>query len=631
MRRKVRARISGPVTAGYEPLPYNWLTRHRDLPLFTFQTVRGMLLDPGIKLNLATRAAPLMGAKFGFRGSDGKWQEGLKCDDQKVGQWLYAQLQRIWRLYLPYILRAQVWGWSGGEVTLKYDETLGMIGINKMEPRFAGDVRLLKLKHERWGVEINRVKDIGKVNLPFPYCWFHCYNAEDGEDYGTSCMYGAYSPWADKWFPGGAVDVRRLFMHKDAYGGVDLGYPEGTTWVEGQSEPIPNRDIARQIVEQLQSGGVTTRPSDRDENGNEKWPLTRASITANPTHILQYPHDLDREIRQGMEIADDVGDTEQGSWAGKRVSQASFYATLDAWMIQIICDLSEQLFEPLIMLNCGRAVDFQIQHMPLAEQAMEQQSNAGPQGQQQNQQQPFGQDEEQWEPYRGQNGGNGWRNLQSGSVVYGDQRPGDQQLLMSLRSPEGKKPGCVMLEIPKQVSERILELQQTIPASQLHEEGKETWPHVTLLYGIDGCGTDEILQKVSRIGQLEIEIGKADFFENETQKVLKLPVDSPELHSAHEYLKASLPNEQTYPDYKPHITLAYLKPESTVDPEFFNTLAGLRFTLTSSIVAHEGDKTRVALAPSTMSLDPIDAVGSGLLSASRVVEAARLLLQVEAD
>lgn len=426
-----RPRIGPPLTAGYEPIPYHWLSRHRDLPLFTFATIRGMLLDPEVRLNLSTRAAPIMGAKFGYRETGGQWVEGLKCDDMAVGQWLYAQLQRIWRLFLPSIIRAQVWGWSGGEVTLKYDTKSGMIGINKLEPRFAGDVKLLKLKNDRWGVEVSRVNKLGKVNLPFPYCWFHAYNAEDGEDYGLSALYGAYSPWADKWFPGGAIDVRRLFMHKDAYGGVDLGYPEGSTFVDGQANPVPNADLARQIVEQLHSGGVTTRPSDRDDKGNEKWPLTRASVTANPTHILQYPKDLDREIKHGMEIADDVTDSDQGAWAGKRVSQASFYASLDSWMTQILCDLTEQLFEPLIVLNKGKAIDFQIQHKPLAEQAMEQQANAGPGGPQNQQQRPQGPvgDDEQWEPFSGDRGGDGWRNLQSGTIHYGE-RPGPQMMAL---------------------------------------------------------------------------------------------------------------------------------------------------------------------------------------------------------
>lgn len=375
---KQRADVTGQAySAGYEAIPHIWFNRPMDLPPFSFATIRGMLIDPEIRLNFATRAAPLCAAEFGWKEGE-QWVEGVKCKQPEIAQYIYRQLQHIWRNFLPAILRAQVWGWSAGEVVMKLGEN-GLIEIDKLEPRHASDVRLLKQGFDRWGVAIDRVEDRGSVQLPFPYAWFHAYNAEDGDDYGVSAAHGAYSPWADKWFNGGAKDVRRLFMHKDAYGGIDLGYPEGETWVEGVENPIPNRDIARSIVEQLKAGGVTTRPSTRDENGNEKWPLTRATVASNPQHILEYPKDLDNEIRHGMEIPDGVSDSAgSGEWAGKRVTVAAFYASLDQWAVQILRDIKEQILDHLCRLNFGSVPNYEICHKPLAEQAMEQQSNAGP-------------------------------------------------------------------------------------------------------------------------------------------------------------------------------------------------------------------------------------------------------------
>ena len=368
-----------PYSAGYRSVPHIWFNRPIDLPPFSFATIRGMLVDPGVRLNFATRAAPLCSAQFGFKVGE-QWQEGIECAHPEIGQFIYRQLQHIWRNFLPALLRAQVWGWSAGEITYKINRN-GLLEVNKFEPRHAGDCRLMKMEHERWGVAINRVEGKGQVSLPFPYAWFHSYNAEDGDDYGVSAAIGGYSPWADKWFNGGAIDVRRLFMHKDAYAGADLGYPNGETWVAGINEPVPNGDIARQIVEQLTSGGATTRPSERDENGNEKWPLTRAQVANNPQHILQYPKDLDDEIRRGMEIPDDVISADGGAaWAGKRVTIASFYASLDHWIVQLLCDLKEQVFDHLCLKNWGEIPDYEIKHKPLAEQAMEQQANAGPGG-----------------------------------------------------------------------------------------------------------------------------------------------------------------------------------------------------------------------------------------------------------
>lgn len=390
-------------TAGYKPLPQIWFNQPRDLPPFNFQTVRHMLLDSGIRLNLATRTAPIFGVEFAYQNgvdSQGKaqWKPGVKSKDPAVAAWVQRQLETIWHNYLPSILRAQAFGWSGGEVTLKLSE-YKLIEINQLLARHPSDIRLLKRAGNRSGVRVNRVVNVGEVDLQFPYAWFHAFRPDDGEDYGNSILLGAYSPWADKWLNGGALDTRRLFMHKDAYGGMRVGYPEESLYVEGYDQPIAARDIATQIAEQRQSGGTITYPSTIDAQGNKKWVIEEAAVASNPQHILQYPKDLDDEIRTGMEIPDDVISNDgSGAWAGKRIPLAAFYASLDTWVTEILCDLRYTL-EPLVMLNWGSAVDFEICHKPLALQAMEQQGNAGGQQQPGEQQPSFGQPAQQ-QPYR---------------------------------------------------------------------------------------------------------------------------------------------------------------------------------------------------------------------------------------
>lgn len=366
-----------PRTRGYATFNHIYWQQPRDLPPFSFFTIYNMLIDPQVRLCLAIRCAPLFGAEWGFE-KEGAWQSGIQARRPEVGAYVQRQLDRIWHRHLHDIAQAQIWGWSAGEVTLKLGQSQ-LVEIARLEPRRAEDCRLVLAAGSPVGVQVARVQGVSTVDLAFPNCWIHHHNPQPGEHYGQSVLLGAYSPWCDKWLDGGALDVRRLFMHKDAYGGTDLGYPDGESFIDGLPTPVPNRDIARQIVEQIRAGNVITRPSERDERGNERWPLTRATIPANPQHILQYPKDLDDEIRVGIGIADGViDDGGTGSWAGRRIPMAAFYASLDAWMVAIIGDLTRQVFEPLVMLNWGRAEEFEIRWKPLAEQAMEQQSNAGP-------------------------------------------------------------------------------------------------------------------------------------------------------------------------------------------------------------------------------------------------------------
>lgn len=365
-----------PRTKGYDPINHRYWSQPRDLPPFSFATVYNMLVDPEVRLAVSTRSAPLFGAEFGYK-ENGEFVEGVQADRPEVAVYVERQLKKIWRNHLHEICAAQVWGWSAGEIVLDLGSSK-LIEIDRIEARHAQDCRLILTDGKPCGVQFSRVQNEGKVDIGFPEAFFHSHNSDPGEIYGQSCLMGAYSPWADKWLDGGALDVRRLFMHKDAYGGASLGYPDGETYIDGMSQPVPNRDIARQIVEQIRAGNTIVRPSQRDANGNELWPIERAQVASNPAHILQYPKDLDSEIRTGIGIPDGVlNDDGGGSYAGKRIPMAAFYASLDIWLVQILNDLTEQIFKPLVMSNFGKAIDFQIDFKPLAEQAMEQQSNSG--------------------------------------------------------------------------------------------------------------------------------------------------------------------------------------------------------------------------------------------------------------
>ena len=186
-------------------------------------------------------------------------------------------------------------------------------------------------------------------------------------------MLGAYGPWADKWLNGGALDTRRLYMHKDAYGGMQIGYPSEMINVDGKAEAVPARDIAMQIAEQRENGGTITYPSERDHNGEVKWIIEDATMGDAPTHILQYPKDLDDEMRRGCEIPDGaIQNDGSGAWNGKAIPVAAMYAGLDTWVTQICVDLRKTL-DPLILMNFGKAEEYEICHKPLALQVMEQQ------------------------------------------------------------------------------------------------------------------------------------------------------------------------------------------------------------------------------------------------------------------
>lgn len=366
-------------TKGYSPIQTWWLRRHQKLPVMSFQVIEQILLDETIQIGLAARRAAIQGVEFGYE-MNGQWQVGVMCQDEAVGAWVMRQIRKLWSCALEHISSAQVYGWSGMEVIWERSEEFGTWEIATIEQRHANDVRVLVSNEtgRPCGVRFMHVKSAleGYVDLRFPESFFHSYDAQPGELYGRSVLTGAYRAWADKHFDGGAIDVRRLFMHKDAYGGADLRYPEGSTDVGTIDQPheVSNRELAREIVEQLEAGGVTTTPAQYDDKGNPMWQLTRATVPSNPSHILQYPGDLDGEMLRGMFVPDGVLKADDtGSWQGRLIPMGILYANLDPWVEVILRDIKEQLLEPGIINNFGRLIPFDVAHKPLAKQALEQQ------------------------------------------------------------------------------------------------------------------------------------------------------------------------------------------------------------------------------------------------------------------
>lgn len=125
--------------------------------------------------------------------------------------------------------------------------------------------------------------------------------------------------------------------------------------------------------------------------------------------------------------------------------------------------------------------------------------------------------------------------------------------------------GCsmVFLKYPE-----LFKLQDSINTDDLHNNGFEDEPHVTLLYGIHDGGEHDELDKEKLQGIIDISkptlneiviLKGVSAFENDDCDVLKFDAESPALRDANKKL-SGYPNSNSFPDYKPHVTIAYLKP-----------------------------------------------------------------------
>ena len=90
--------------------------------------------------------------------------------------------------------------------------------------------------------------------------------------------------------------------------------------------------------------------------------------------------------------------------------------------------------------------------------------------------------------------------------------------------------------------------------------GLETEPHVTVLYGLHDEVHEDLVCRICQgvEGPLEVDVTGLSTFENEDYDVLKLDVESKLLRKLNKAFR-SFPHTNHYGDYKPHMTVAYLK------------------------------------------------------------------------
>lgn len=90
--------------------------------------------------------------------------------------------------------------------------------------------------------------------------------------------------------------------------------------------------------------------------------------------------------------------------------------------------------------------------------------------------------------------------------------------------------------------------------------GYENEPHCTLLYGLHGDVTTENVEKVlGKYTYYTCKAHNASLFENPDYDVLKFDIKGDNLHETNKDLQ-QYPFTSNFPDYHPHMTIAYLKP-----------------------------------------------------------------------
>jgi len=136
-----------------------------------------------------------------------------------------------------------------------------------------------------------------------------------------------------------------------------------------------------------------------------------------------------------------------------------------------------------------------------------------------------------------------------------------------MNGKRGKNEGWAGIDASPEIKARLKVFHRYIRKSDLHADGLDKKPHVTLAYGLSDNITDEKKKQVmDTVKGLKLKIVGMSSFNNKDRTVLKLDIDSDGLRKAHKYIESNIgiPGK-TFKDYKPHMTIAHLKPGADIE------------------------------------------------------------------
>jgi hypothetical protein len=133
--------------------------------------------------------------------------------------------------------------------------------------------------------------------------------------------------------------------------------------------------------------------------------------------------------------------------------------------------------------------------------------------------------------------------------------------ILGLRHLEHKL-SSTQIALPEPISQQLLALGALIPYEDLNleEGGREQDAHVTVKYGLHTESSLLVQHILQGYGTVHLTLGTLDVFQGDGYDVLYAKVDSPELVALNKFISEQFEVTDTHPDFKPHATIAYLKP-----------------------------------------------------------------------
>ena len=123
---------------------------------------------------------------------------------------------------------------------------------------------------------------------------------------------------------------------------------------------------------------------------------------------------------------------------------------------------------------------------------------------------------------------------------------------------------ALIIRLSGQVKEEVKNLQAAIDPNDLDGHGIEDDIHVTVRWGFDGVTREQLQAVIGDQPPARALLTKVSTFppspSSDQAEVLKIDVESNDLHRINRIVSNAFPAETSFPIYVPHVTIAYVKP-----------------------------------------------------------------------
>lgn len=132
---------------------------------------------------------------------------------------------------------------------------------------------------------------------------------------------------------------------------------------------------------------------------------------------------------------------------------------------------------------------------------------------------------------------------------------------------------------------------KNIPDNILAKDGREDNIHVTVKYGIHTADIEPFIKLFAKEEPILVTLGKISLFDSDDDhSVVKIDVSSSDLYRLNKLISDSFEVTDTFPEYHPHVTIAYIKKNKSTPYINRKDFVGKKVILDSLVFSGKDDK-----------------------------------------